>query len=75
MSNVNSADPKLFSRLWRQLKSVWAEPVPTDVALCEFDCRKQQCQFDDWEACTRRLSNAAGELMPELPKKSVPPAA
>jgi hypothetical protein len=49
--------------------------VPTDVALCEFDCRKQQCQFDDWEACTRRLSNAAGEFMPELPKKSVPPAA
>jgi hypothetical protein len=75
MSNVNSAGLKGFSRLGRQLKSVWAEPVPTDVALGELDCRKQQCQYDDWETCTRRLSNSAGELMPELAKKSDPPAA
>ncbi len=31
------------------------EPVPNDIALCEFDCRKMQCRYDEWESCGRRL--------------------
>ncbi len=39
--------------------------VPPDIELCEFDCRKNQCLTEDWSACERRLSRAAGELMPK----------
>jgi len=47
---------------WAKEQSV-AE-VPADLALCEFDCRKSQCSWDKWVSCERRISKAAGELMP-----------
>ncbi len=49
---------------WAKEQSV-AE-VPADLALCEFDCRKSQCSRDEWVSCERRISKAAGELMPSV---------
>jgi hypothetical protein len=40
------------------------QDVPEDQALCEFDCRKQQCLRGEWQQCERRLNQAQGELMP-----------
>jgi hypothetical protein len=29
--------------------------VPEDIAVCEFECGKQECRLQDWENCERRL--------------------
>jgi hypothetical protein len=47
---------------WVQ-KQVVAE-VPADLALCEFDCWQSVCSSEEWTTCQRRISKAAGELMP-----------
>ena len=54
-----------FSRTWRWLKDQIVREVPPEDGLCEFDCRKEQCLYDEWATCERRLTRAAGELMPE----------
>ena len=38
-----------------QLRQRVVEEVPEDIVLCEFDCRKTQCLFEEWEHCERRL--------------------
>lgn len=50
--------------LWRWVKGQWVAEVPDDIAVCEFDCRKSQCFFDEWACCGRRISKSAAELMP-----------
>jgi hypothetical protein len=47
------------------------QDVPEEVAICEFDCDKQQCTFEKWLYCERRLRKAAGELMPSPPSGKV----
>lgn len=61
MSNAGKRTTK-FGRLksWfgnrkSEIKKPIVEAVPNDIALCEFDCRKTQCHFDEWENCGRRL--------------------
>lgn len=54
----------LLHRLWQRFKGQWIGDVPEDISLCEFDCRKGQCVYDEWASCERRISKAAGELMP-----------
>jgi hypothetical protein len=54
-----------FIRLWRWVEGQIAQEVPKDIALCEFDCRKEQCTMGEWQTCERRLEEAAGELMPQ----------
>jgi hypothetical protein len=39
------------------------QDAPEEIAICEFDCRKQ-CSSAEWTSCERRLKKAAGELMP-----------
>lgn len=53
-----------FVRLWHWIKDQIVQNVPKDIALCEFDCRKEQCTMEEWETCERRLDKAAGDLMP-----------
>ena len=65
-----TTDP--FSRARNWLRDPIVQPVPEGSALCEFHCRKQQCTMGEWESCDRRLSHAAGELMPAS-KKFVSP--
>jgi hypothetical protein len=47
---------------WVRLQII--QDVPKEAALCELDCRKDQCSQGEWEACERRLNRAEGELMP-----------
>lgn len=54
----------IVARALRWLKNQIVDEVPPEDALCEFDCRKEQCQFDEWATCERRLSRGAGEFMP-----------
>jgi hypothetical protein len=54
--------------IWRWLRNQFIQEVPEDSALCEFDCRKGQCRMEEWETCDRRLTKAAGELMPSPQK-------
>ena len=63
--------PMNFSNLLVSLSKLghWAKEqivaeVPDDLAVCEFDCRESQCSWDEWASCERRISKAAGELMP-----------
>ncbi len=53
-----------FRRVWRYLSDQVVQDTPEDDALCEFDCRKEQCTLGEWKTCERRLQRAAGELMP-----------
>jgi len=54
-----------WARLIRWIKVQWLSEVPDDIGLCEFDCRKDQCLEGEWISCERRITRAAGELMPE----------
>ena len=51
--------------LWQWLKCQIVQRVPEADALCEYDCRKQQCVDGEWATCERRLVKAKGELWPE----------
>ncbi len=41
--------------LWHRLKSLVIAEVPEDVAICEFDCSKNQCTQGEWATCQRRI--------------------
>lgn len=43
------------------------DDAPEDLAICEFDCRREQCTWNEWETCERRIRKAAGELFPAYP--------
>jgi hypothetical protein len=53
-----------LTRLSQWARDWIAQDVPEDIALCAFDCRKGQCTLEEWESCDRRVTKAAGELMP-----------
>jgi len=55
----------LRRKMWQWLKDQIAQEVPEADALCEYDCRKQQCTEEQWTTCERRIHKAAGELWPE----------
>ncbi len=44
-----------FRKPFPNIKSHLVEAVPNEIALCEFDCSKTQCRYDEWESCERRL--------------------
>ena len=44
----------MFGKLFHWLKIPVAE-VPEEIAVCEFECGKADCQQGDWERCERRL--------------------
>jgi hypothetical protein len=51
----------IFGKLSLWLKGQIVSDVPPEDALCEFDCRKRNCQFGDWSNCANRLSYLALE--------------
>jgi hypothetical protein len=63
-----------FRRLWQFVKRQVVDDAPEDLALCEFDCRKEQCRQDEWETCGRRIRKGSGELFPDGGLKPTPPA-
>ena len=65
MQSIETSSEGFFARVRRWLKSQIVGEVPVESALCEYDCRKQQCHYGEWATCERRLSQAAGEFMPK----------
>lgn len=65
MSRTEAPAAGFLARMWRWLKGQLVGEVPAEIAVCEFDCRKQQCTQGEWENCERRLSHAANTLAPE----------
>jgi hypothetical protein len=53
-----------LTRLWGWVKDEFIQDVPEETAICAFDCAKEQCTREEWEACDRRLQKGAGQLMP-----------
>ena len=41
---------------WQWIKSEFIQEIPDDIALCEYDCRKEQCTQEEWLTCGRRVS-------------------
>ena len=37
------------------------QDVPSQIAPCEFDCRKTQCKSQEWDTCSYRLRAMAGQ--------------
>ena len=54
----------LFQIAWRWVVRHASEEVPSEYALCEFECRKPQCLQWEWANCARRIRQAEGGLMP-----------
>jgi hypothetical protein len=59
-----------FNRLWRWVKDQIVQDVSKESAICEFDCRKEQCTMGEWETCERRLDKAAGEQPMPLDRRA-----
>jgi hypothetical protein len=51
-------------RFIRRIITGIVQDVPPDIALCEYDCRKEGCTHQEWEDCDRRITRGAGEFMP-----------
>ncbi len=49
----------------RWVHDQFVQPVEDDSALCEFDCRSNDCTFGEWLTCEKRLHRGEGELMPK----------
>jgi hypothetical protein len=45
---------RLIQNVGGWLRRQIVQPVPPDIAMCEFGCRKPQCRTGEWEACERR---------------------
>ena len=56
MSTSASQRPNPVAGLWRRLKTMLIADVPEDLAICEFDCSKNQCSYGEWATCQRRTS-------------------
>jgi len=56
--------PILVNDLSHWLRNQIVAEVPTDLAVCEFECRKTKCFPDQWVCCERRLSRETGEHVP-----------
>ncbi len=52
----------IVSQASNWIKSQIVQEVPDDIALCEFDCSKEQCCMGEWETCERRLEYEALKL-------------
>jgi len=63
----------LHLRVWQWLKGQVVQDVPKAVELCEYDCRKPQCNEEEWATCERRIQRAAGELCPKTKPAPTPP--
>jgi hypothetical protein len=44
----------MFGKLIHWVKVSIAK-VPEEIAICEFDCREDECRMQDWARCQRRL--------------------
>jgi hypothetical protein len=59
--NTELAISKGLSPILHWMGKQIVDEVPSEIALCEFDCDKTQCTLKEWKACPRRLRKAPGE--------------
>ena len=52
-----------ISRLQRWLTDQIIQDIPSDIAVCEYDCRKIQCTSVEWEACESRCAQPHNPLI------------
>lgn len=59
----------MFGKLINWLKIPVAR-VPEEIAVCEFDCDREECRLEDWEHCELRLhaSRNAGDCKAKQPR-------
>jgi len=55
MSKSTSERSNSRPSLWNRLTSLLIADVPEDIAICEFDCSKNQCTYGEWATCQRRI--------------------
>jgi|APFre7841882630_1041343.scaffolds.fasta_scaffold496683_1 hypothetical protein len=41
-------------KFWQYLKDQIIQMVPDEIAICEFDCRREHCLMDNWKTCANR---------------------
>ena len=46
--------------------------VQAEIAVCEYDCRRTQCLFEEWENCPNRLSLLTGAGNPKTDGRPKP---
>ncbi|HYQ70966.1 MAG TPA: hypothetical protein VET88_03440 [Gammaproteobacteria bacterium] len=54
VSGLLPGDITMFGKLINWLKLPVAK-VPEEIAVCEFECARQECRLQNWEHCHRRL--------------------
>jgi hypothetical protein len=59
-------------RFWRWIKVQVIQEVPSENAVCEYDCKILECAEDKWENCENRLRKP-GDLRTPTPEKSPSP--
>jgi len=59
MSRSTSLRSNSRRSLWHRIKSALIANVPKDIAICEFDCSKNQCTYGEWATCQRRIDLTA----------------
>ena len=45
----------MIGLVFKKLRNFFSTEVPTDLAACEFDCRKVECLTKEFLTCPRRL--------------------
>ena len=73
MTHVGSTASGLGNRFALWIRGHLLGEVPDEMAVCEFECERGQCLEEEWATCQRRITRAAGELMPEPVKGTEPP--
>lgn len=55
MSGSTPSRSSSRASLWHRLKSMQFSEVPREIAICEFDCPRNQCTHGEWATCQRRI--------------------
>jgi hypothetical protein len=61
----------IHGRFWSWFKDQIWQDARKAVAVCEFDCRRQQCTEKEWATCERRINeeNCGLSPVPQLAAK------
>ena len=55
MSGSTPSRSSSRASLSHRLKSMLFSEVPREIAICEFDCPRNQCTHGEWATCQRRI--------------------
>ena len=66
MKNEPVVIPDYYVPLLERVMGSLVQPVPEELAMCEFDCSAVECAPEKWANCPRRLSaeRPGGESRP-----------